>query len=153
MSQNSSYHADPTSTQKPDVVSGGPVPAIQTTDIKALPDASLDATQIYDLNRIAQKYDLRKMTGPDAVRLASELVAAGFEEADALAVTLPISSRNLMSRIGRVGRAPRIESWEDLMGYHVTQLESAHQTRAKPRRIDQLARLVVLAQTLAEAKT
>ena len=115
------------------------------------PGAEFDPEQIYDLKRIARKYDLKKMTGPDAVRLASELVAAGFEESDALAVTLPISSRNLLDSIGRVGRAPRIEAWTDLMAYHVTQLEVAHEMRAEPQRVDQLARLVVLAQTLSEA--
>ncbi|MDA1132869.1 MAG: hypothetical protein O2905_06555 [Proteobacteria bacterium] len=128
--------------------STGSVPASARTPE---PGAEFDPAQIYDLKRIARKYDLKKMTGPDAVRLASELVAAGFEESDALAVTLPISSRNLLDRIGRVGRAPRIEHWTDLMAYHVTQLESAHEMRAEPQRVDQLARLVVLAQTLSEA--
>ena len=110
-----------------------------------------DPSQVYDLQRIARNYDLKMMTGPDAVRLAAELVAAGFEEADALAVTLPISSRNLMTRIGLIARAPRIESWDDLKAHHVSQLEAAHGSRAEPRRIDQLARLVVLAETMAEA--
>lgn len=103
-----------------------------------------------DLKRIAARYDLSKMTGPDAVRLAFDLVAAGFEEADALALTLPISSRNVMRKLGKMSRAPHIHNWGDLWQHHMTALESARDS-IDHKRLDQLARMVVLAQTLAEA--
>lgn len=109
-----------------------------------------DPRQVYDLRRIAAKYDLRSMSGTEAVRLASDLVACGFEEADALALTLPISSRNLMSKMGKVAKAPRIETWTDLMLHHVQQL---HNVRGVDRkRLDQLARMVALSEVLAEAE-
>jgi hypothetical protein len=109
-----------------------------------------DPRQVYDLRRIAARYDLRSMSGTDAVRLASDLVACGFEEADALALTLPISSRNLMSKMGKVARAPRIETWTDLMLHHVQQLHGARGVDRK--RLDQLARMVALSEVLAEAE-
>jgi hypothetical protein len=109
-----------------------------------------DPRQVYDLRRIAARYDLSSMSGTDAVRLASDLVACGFEEADALALTLPISSRNLMSKMGKVARAPRIESWTDLMLHHVQQLHGVRGVDRK--RLDQLARMVALSEVLAEAE-
>ncbi len=109
-----------------------------------------DPRQVYDLRRIAGRYDLRSMSGTDAVRLASDLVACGFEEADALALTLPISSRNLMSKMGKVARAPRIETWTDLMLHHVQQLHGARGVDRK--RLDQLARMVALSEVLSEAE-
>lgn len=109
-----------------------------------------DPRQVYDLRRIAKRYELRSMSGTDAVRLASELVAIGFEEADALALTLPISSRNLMSKMGKTSRAPRIETWTDLMLHHVQHLHSAR--GVDHRRLDQLARMVALSEVLSEAE-
>lgn len=109
-----------------------------------------DPRQVYDLRRIAERYELRSMSGTDAVRLARDLVDAGFEEPDALALTLPISSRNLMSKMGKVAKAPRIETWTDLMLHHTQQLHSARGMDRK--RLDQLARMVALAEVLAEAE-
>ncbi len=109
-----------------------------------------DPRQVYDLRKIAGRYDLRSMSGTDAVRLASDLVACGFEAADALALTLPISSRNLMSKMGKVARAPRIETWTDLMLHHVSQLHGARGVDRK--RLDQLARMVALSEVLSEAE-
>jgi hypothetical protein len=109
-----------------------------------------DPRQVYDLRRIAKRYDLRSMSGTDAVRLARDLVDAGFEEADALALTLPISSRNLMSKMGKVAKAPRIESWTDLMLHHTQHLHGARGVDRK--RLDQLARMCALAEVLAEAE-
>ena len=109
-----------------------------------------DPRQVYDLRRIAKRYELRSMTGTDAVRLARDLVAAGFEEPDALALTLPISSRNLMSKMGKVAKAPRIETWTDLMLHHVQQLHGARGVDRK--RLDQLARMVALSEVLSEAE-
>ena len=114
------------------------------------PRNPLPIPAVLDLKRISERYDPAKMTGPDAVRLASELVAAGFEEADALALTLPISSRNVMRKLGKVSRAPRIHNWIDLWLHHVAALDSARDS-ADRKRLDQLARMVALAQTLAEA--
>ena len=114
------------------------------------PRNPLPVPAVFDLKRISERYDPAKMTGPDAVRLASELVAAGFEEADALALTLPISSRNVMRKLGKLSRAPRIHSWIDLWLHHVAALDAARDS-ADRRRLDQLARMVALAQTLAEA--
>ena len=130
-----------------------PAAPLGAVDREAAPGTAavhIDPAQVYDLHRIARRYDLKKMRGPDAVRLASELVRVGFEESDALAVTLPITSRNLLSRMGRVARAPRIESWTDLMMHHVAQFAGARSSK-DAKRLDQLARLVVLAQVLAEA--
>ena len=111
---------------------------------------ALPVPAVLDLKGIAERYDPAKMTGPDAVRLASELVAAGFEEADALALTLPISSRNVMRKLGKVSRAPGIHNWVDLWQHHVAALGCAREG-ADHKRLDQLARMVALAQTMAEA--
>ncbi len=114
------------------------------------PRNTMPVPAMLDLKRIAARYDLAKMTGPEAVRLASELVGAGFEEADALALTLPISSRNVMRKLGKVSRAPRIQNWADLWQHHATALDAAREG-ADRKRLDQMARMVALAQTLAEA--
>ena len=112
---------------------------------------ALDPAVAYDLHRIAGAYQPKTMTGPDAVRLAAYLVAAGFEESDALAFTWPVTSRNILREVGRVGRGPSIETWEDLGNVHATQLEAARAS-GDALRIDQLARMVVLSETLAEAE-
>ena len=103
-----------------------------------------------DLHRIATAYDPSVMTGTDAVRLAADLVAAGFQEADALAFTWPVTSRNILKEVGRTGRGPNIETWDDLGQVHAAQLDAARGTET-PGRIDQLARMVVLCQTMSEA--
>ena len=109
-----------------------------------------DPTIEFDLHRIATTYDPKVMTGTDAVRLAADLVAAGFQEADALAFTWPVTSRNILKKVGRIGRGHKIENWDDLGQVHAAQLDAALGTET-PGRIDQLARMVVLCQTMSEA--
>ena len=128
----------------------GPAPVQIDTLVVRHPRNPLPVPAVLDLKLIAERYDPAKMTGPDAVRLASELVTAGFEEADALALTLPISSRNVMRKLGKLSRAPRIHSWIDLWLHHLAALDAARDG-ADRKRLDQLARMVALAQTLAEA--
>ena len=140
MSNSSPAFADP----------AAPLGAMDRAAAPGTAAVQMDPAQIYDLHRIARRYDLKKMRGPDSVRLASDLVRIGFEESNALAVTLPIASRNLLSRLGRVGRSPCIETWADLMSHHVAQFAAARGNK-DAKRLDQLARLVVLAEVLAEA--
>jgi hypothetical protein len=121
---------------------------VQTSEHVRVPTP--DPHQVYDLRRIAARYELSSMSGTDAVRLARDLVEAGFEEADALALTLPISSRNIMSKMGKVPKAPRIETWTDLMLHHQQQLHGARDLDRK--RLDQLSRMVALAEVLSEAE-
>ena len=116
----------------------------------AEPTEPTDPTLAYDLHRIATTYHPKSMTGPDAVRLAADLVAAGFEETDALAFTWPVTSRNILQKVGKAGRGPTIETWEDVGLVHAAQLDAAR-GKKDPLRIDQLARMVVLSQTMAEA--
>lgn len=114
------------------------------------PAQPTDPSRALDLHRIATAYDPKVMTGTDAVRLAADLVAAGFQEADALAFTWPVTSRNILKEVGRTGRGPNIETWDDLGEVHAAQLDAARGTET-PSRIDQLARMVVLCQTMSEA--
>ncbi len=122
---------------------------MQAPDPKISAEPTGPATGL-DLHRIVTAYDAGVMTGTDAVRLAADLVAAGFQETDALAFTWPVTSRNILREVGRTGRGPNIETWDDLGEVHAAQLDAARGVE-DPSRIDQLARMVVLCQTMSEA--
>ena len=122
---------------------------MQAPDPKSSAEPTDPATGL-DLHRIVTAYDPGVMTGTDAVRLAADLVAAGFQETDALAFTWPVTSRNILREVGRTGRGPNIETWDDLGEVHAAQLDAARGVE-DPSRIDQLARMVVLCQTMSEA--
>ena len=122
---------------------------MQAPDPKISAESTGPATGL-DLHRIVTAYDAGVMTGTDAVRLAADLVAAGFQETDALAFTWPVTSRNILREVGRTGRGPNIETWDDLGEVHAAQLDAARCVEDHSR-IDQLARMVVLCQTMSEA--
>ncbi|MDP6407406.1 MAG: hypothetical protein QF797_19595 [Alphaproteobacteria bacterium] len=100
---------------------------------------------------IVSRYNVGTMTGTEAVRFANDLIATGVEETDALAVTLPITSRNLLNSVGKASTAPKIENWNDVVRHHQAQHELA-QRRASNRYAYQLERLITLAQDLQEAE-
>ena len=122
---------------------------MQAPDPKISAEPTDPATGL-DLHRIVTAYDPGVMTGTDAVRLAADLGAAGFQETDALAITWPVTSRNILREVGRTGRGPNIETWDDLGEVHAAQLDAARGVEDHSR-IDQLARMVVLCQTMSEA--
>ena len=92
---------------------------------------------------ITNRYDVRHMGGPEVVMFAHDLVTAGVDQSEALAVTWPISSRNLMEKIGRAEAAPKIDNWEDVLRHHMHQRDIANNRHnfARVAYLDKLIRL------------
>ena len=99
--------------------------------------------------KITSRYDVSQMNGPEVVRFAHDLVSVGVDLTDALAVTWPISSRNLMEKIGRTEKAPRIDSWDDVVHHHIAEREIA-KNRHNFSRVAHLDRLIRLARNFKE---
>jgi hypothetical protein len=97
--------------------------------------------------KITGQYDVNHMGGPEIIMFANDLMAAGVDQSEALAVTWPISSRNLLEKIGRPDSAPTVECWEDVLGYHITQREIAR-SRNNYSRVVWLDKLIRLARNL-----
>jgi hypothetical protein len=98
---------------------------------------------------ITNRYDVRQMDGPEVVRFAHDLVTAGIDQTEALAVTWPISSRNLMEKIGRAESAPKVDNWDDVLRHHITQRDIA-KNRHNFGRVAYLDKLIRLARNFGE---
>jgi hypothetical protein len=99
---------------------------------------------------IAARYDVRTMTGTDAIRFANDLIASGIDHDDALAVTWPITCRNLLSTIGKEAAAPKVETWDDVVRFHRARRDFADRRRLRTHSAD-LDRLIALAEVLYRA--
>ena len=106
-----------------------------------------DASPLFD---VVQRYDVRAMTGPQALSFAAELVDEGIDITDALGVTWPIASRNLLEKIGRPEAAPKIDNWYDVQRHLRAQCEVARRS-GNLVRAGHFDRLVRLAGELADA--
>jgi len=109
--------------------------------------ATRDSSPWFD---IAQRYDVRTMTGPQSLSFAAELVAEGVSATDALGVTWPITNRNLLEKIGRPEEAPKIDNWYDVERHLKAQRDVARRN-ANFARVGHYDRLITLAGDLGEA--
>jgi hypothetical protein len=101
---------------------------------------------------ITGRYDVPNMGGPEVVMFAHDLVSLGIDQNEALAVTWPISSRNLMEKIGRSESAPKIDTWDDVLRHHMNQRDIAR-NRHNYSRVAWLDKLIRLARNFGETTT
>ena len=100
-----------------------------------------------DLTEVANRYDVGTMTGTDVIHFANDLIAAGVDQTDALAVTWPINCRNLLRKIGKDAAAPKLNSWDDVVRLHRARRDLADR-RFLHGHSEQLERLISLAESL-----
>ena len=95
------------------------------------------------LRRIAQRYNPSTMDGPETLLFATDLISAGFDATDALAVSWPISRRNLLEKGGRHEAAPKVDDWADVLRHHQTQrnLAKSRHNFVRAVHIDRLIRI------------
>jgi hypothetical protein len=98
---------------------------------------------------ITNRYDVPNMGGPEVVMFAHDLVSVGIDQNEALSVTWPISSRNLMEKIGRSESAPKIDNWDDVLRHHIKQRDIA-KNRHNFSRVAWLDKLIRLARNFGE---
>ena len=98
---------------------------------------------------ITDRYDVPSMGGPEVVMFAHDLVMLGIDQNEALSVTWPISSRNLMEKIGRAESAPKIDNWDDVLRHHINQRDIA-KNRHNYRRVAWLDKLIRLARNFGD---
>jgi len=96
-----------------------------------------------NLRRIALRYDPSTMDGPETLKFATDLISAGFDATDALAVSWPISRRNLLEKVGRHEAAPKVDDWADVLRHHQSQrnLAKSRQNFIRAVHIDRLIRI------------
>ena len=99
--------------------------------------------------KITGQYDVNHMGGPEIIMFANDLMAAGVDQSEALAVTWPISSRNLMEKIGRSESAPKIDNWDDVLHHHMNQRNIA-KNRHNFSRVAWLDKLIRLARNFGD---
>ncbi len=96
-----------------------------------------------NLRRIARRYDPSTMDGPETLMFATDLISVGIDATDALAVSWPISRRNLLEKVGRHEAAPKIEDWADVLRHHQSQrnLAKSRHNFVRAVHIDRLIRI------------
>jgi len=99
---------------------------------------------------IAHRYDVRTMTGPQALMFASDLIDHGVDATEALGITWPIANRNLFEKIGHNGTVPKIDNWYDVQRHLQTQRDVAFRG-GNTFRVDHYNRLIDLAGELGDA--
>jgi len=100
-----------------------------------------------DFTDVASRYDVGTMTGTDVIHFANDLIAAGVDQTDALAVTWPINCRNLLRKIGKEAAAPKLDSWDDVVRLHRARRDLADR-RFLHCHSEQLERLISLVESL-----
>lgn len=99
---------------------------------------------------IVGRYDVATIGGAEIVMFANDLTSVGVQAKDALAVSWPITRRNLLQKIGRPEAAPKIDDWADVLRHHRAQRNLARSRRNFVQAVH-IERLIKLAADLSAA--